>query len=124
MAEEHKVSSWSPMNKSVDNKEKTTAKREENMDKHARVIGYLKNTANQEDNTETACSTHPCPSCGEGNPLSEGRPSNECDRLVKLSLEQYLHHPQTLTLVQRHHKVVTPFPNPLCNRPAVKQDNP
>jgi hypothetical protein len=35
-------------------------KRKKGWEKHKRVIGYLKNTANQKDNTVTAGSTLPC----------------------------------------------------------------
>jgi hypothetical protein len=46
------------VNKSLANKEETAyrkAKERKAWEKHKRVTGYLKSTANQKDNTETGC---------------------------------------------------------------------
>jgi hypothetical protein len=49
------------MKKNLDNKEEMTHRRDKEwkaLEKHERVIEYLKTTLNQEDNREIVCSTH------------------------------------------------------------------
>jgi hypothetical protein len=62
------LSSQGYMNMYTDNKEDNIdprAKEKKAHEKHRRVIGYLKNMANQKDNTETVCNNLPCHPCVE-----------------------------------------------------------
>jgi hypothetical protein len=62
------------VNKSVDNKEESTyrrAKQSKVWEKHKRKIGYVKNSANIIDNTETNCMALVCCPWGEWKPLPE-----------------------------------------------------